>query len=714
MSSSAIKGITVEIGGNTMGLNKALGETNREINNTQSELKQVNRLLKLDPTNTELLKQKQTLLAQSISETDKKLKTLQEAEKQANKQFKGDEAGKESYRTLQREIVATKEKLESLKSQSNKTQLSLQKISSVSGSVSSATKGVSMAAGGAIIGIGAMAVKAGEAADNINTLSKQTGLSTDEIQKMQYASELVDVPLETITGSLAKMTKNMGSTSKETQKAWQTIGVSTTDASGHMRNTTDVFYDTLEALSKVKNGTERDQLAMQLFGKSANDLAGIVDDGGASLKKYGDEAKNSGKIMSKDALNGANDFKDGIDKMKASATADISKIGSSIAKDLLPLLQNIISAVSNVAGWFSNLSTPMKIIIGVVVGLVAVASPLAGVISAVSGTLALMKTATFGQVIAQTALNGSLLACPLTWIVIAIMAVIAAIVILYNNCSGFRDFINKAFEVVKQGFIFAINTIKTAFFAVVNAIKTAFEAVVNFFKTLFEVNMQVTMTVISAVKEGFIFAINTVKNGFTTAVNGIKTVFGTVVGFFTNVKDGIKNVFSGIGAWFSSIFNGAVDGIKTAFSSVTNFFKGIWDGISGGVKGAINFIIGGINTLISGANKLKFDIPSWVPAIGGKSFGINIPLIPKLAKGGILDGSALVGESGPEVLTTYGGRTQVTPLSGQNGTNALGANLSDVVGAIKTFNSNVTKMMAADKLININKREFGRLVNDVI
>ena len=113
-----IKGITIEIGGDTTGLNKALSGTNKEIRNTQSQLKDVERLLKLDPSNTELLKQKQKLLAEAVEETGDKLEKLKTAEKQAQNQFKEGKISEEQYNALKREIIATEQELEKTERQS--------------------------------------------------------------------------------------------------------------------------------------------------------------------------------------------------------------------------------------------------------------------------------------------------------------------------------------------------------------------------------------------------------------------------------------------------------------------------------------------------------------------------------------------------------------------------------------------------------------------
>ena len=128
-----IKGITIEIGGDTTGLDKALSGTNKEIRNTQSQLKDVERLLKLDPSNTELLKQKQKLLADAVGETKDKLNALKDAERQVEEQFKQGKISQEQYEALKREIIATEEQLKSLETQAEKSNITLQKIGELGG-----------------------------------------------------------------------------------------------------------------------------------------------------------------------------------------------------------------------------------------------------------------------------------------------------------------------------------------------------------------------------------------------------------------------------------------------------------------------------------------------------------------------------------------------------------------------------------------------------
>lgn len=142
-------------------------------------------------------------------------------------------------------------------------------------------------------------------ADNIITLSMQTGQSTQQLQEFAYASELIDVSVDTLQGSLTKLTNNMQDTMNGTGNAkasFEALGVSVTNADGSMRNANDVFYETIDALGQVKNETERDAMSMDIFGRSAQDLNPLIIQGSKTLKAYADEAHNMGYVLDDEAL----------------------------------------------------------------------------------------------------------------------------------------------------------------------------------------------------------------------------------------------------------------------------------------------------------------------------------------------------------------------------------------------------------------------------
>lgn len=143
-------------------------------------------------------------------------------------------------------------------------------------------------------------------ADNIITLSMQTGQSTQQLQEFAYASELIDVSVDTLQGSLTKLTNNMQDAMNGTGNAkasFDKLGVSVINAvDGSMRSANDVFYETIDALGQVKNETERDAMAMDIFGRSAQDLNPLIIQGSKTLKAYADEAHNVGYVLDDEAL----------------------------------------------------------------------------------------------------------------------------------------------------------------------------------------------------------------------------------------------------------------------------------------------------------------------------------------------------------------------------------------------------------------------------
>lgn len=140
-----------------------------------------------------------------------------------------------------------------------------------------------------------------EAADELETLSKTSGLSVKTLQEFGYAAEFVDVDVSTVTGSLTKLTRAMDSArdgSAKTQQAFDALGVTVTGSDGQLRSAEDVFYDVVDALGQVQNATERDALAMDLFGRSAQDLNPLILAGSAELKNLAKQANDTGYVLS--------------------------------------------------------------------------------------------------------------------------------------------------------------------------------------------------------------------------------------------------------------------------------------------------------------------------------------------------------------------------------------------------------------------------------
>ena len=144
--------------------------------------------------------------------------------------------------------------------------------------------------------------------------------------------------------------------------------------------------------------------------------------------------------------------------------------------------------------------------------------------------------------------------------------------------------------------------------------------------------------------------------------NGITDNLKTMQKPLQRMVNKIKSPFRNVGTWFSNIFKGAWNGIKSVFSGVGKWFKNLFNGILKFIKAPINFLIDGLNTLIKGVNKISFDVPKWVPSIGGKKFGFDIPQIPHLAKGGLVKAPTLA-VVGDNMGASSGNPEVVSPLN---------------------------------------------------
>lgn len=181
MAGNRIRGITVEIGGDTTKLQTALKGVNTEIRNSQSQLKDVEKLLKLDPGNTELIAQKHRLLAQAVSETREKLETLKTAQQQADEALRNGTISQDQYDALQREIIETEQRLRSLEEQANQSATALQKIGATGEKLQTVGNKISsvgqklLPVTGVVTGLGTAAVKT--AADFDSAMSRVAAVS---------------------------------------------------------------------------------------------------------------------------------------------------------------------------------------------------------------------------------------------------------------------------------------------------------------------------------------------------------------------------------------------------------------------------------------------------------------------------------------------------------------------------------------------------------
>ena len=561
-----IKGITIVLDGDAGPLNKAISSVDKSLKETQRTLKDVDKLLKLDPTNTELLRQKQDLLKKAVSDTEDKLAKEKEALAKLAEKDQTPEVQKQMA-ALERQIVEDEAKLKSLKEQLRdfgsvaKQQLKAvgEKFKEIGNKISDVGQKlmpVSATAGAIGAGLLKMGYNAVKSADDLKTLSQQTGISVEELQKMQYASELVDVSLEDITGALRKMKPKMS----EGNKTFEKLGVSVTNADGSLRDATDVFYDSIDALSKIQNETERDQVAMELFGKSADELAGIIDDGGAALKQYGQEAADAGLILSENTVNALNDTNDTIDKLKADMSGTMAEVGADVAQVLAPALEKGGEVIKTITAKLRELTPEQQATILKIVGIVAAIAPAILII----GKL----VAGIGSVISVIGTIVGVLGGPLT---LVIAGAVAAGILLYKNWDKIKAFAKKLYDTLKKVFANIKKTITDTWKTIKNTIQSVWSSI--------------TTTVTTA--------INKVKSTVESVMNAIKTVVSNV---WNTIKTTVSNVTSNISSTASTAWNNIKSGASTAWNAISTTVTNVANSMKTSLSNAFNNIKTGAST----------------------------------------------------------------------------------------------------------------------
>ena len=266
MAGGRIKGLTVTIDGDTTGLSKALQNVNKEIKSTQQQLKDVDKLLKLDPGNTELLSQKQRLLGDAIGETKTKLETLKTASEQANTALANGEISQEQFDALQREIIETTEELKRLEEQAKQSSTALQEIAAKGEKLKTVGDNISnvgekfLPATAVVAGLGTAAVKT--AADFDTGMSKVAAISGATGKDLE---------------ALRDKAREMGSKTK----------FSATEAAAAMEYMAMAGWKTEDMLGGIEG-------IMNLAAASGEDLATTSDIVTDALTAFGLTAKDSG------------------------------------------------------------------------------------------------------------------------------------------------------------------------------------------------------------------------------------------------------------------------------------------------------------------------------------------------------------------------------------------------------------------------------------
>ena len=677
MANTNVKGVTVVFEGDTTKLDKALRTIKNSAKDVDKELNEINRALKFNPKNTELIAQKQTVLKEKVEATANSLKDLKDLQKQMDDQ--GVDKNSEEYRRLQREIITTESKLKHFRGELAKVNAQSSKLYKLGDAFDAAGKKIESAgrklapvskAAGAITGaMAAVTYKAGQAADELNTLSKQTGISTKDLQLYAAAADLTDVSVEAMAKTHQKLKKNMlGAQDGTNEQAqyFEQLGIDITNADGSLRDANDVFDETIIALGKMENETERDAIAMAIFGKSANELNPIIEDGGKTYEKVAKMMQKYGlEPVSQEELDKANEFNDQIDTIKLVFTQAIQIIGTKIASTLLPLMEKVTDAASKMAGALAKLDGKKLAKFG---GFTAALTGLSPALIVVGGLMKRFgkKLKDVAEVVSNVAIKFpkagkalSLLTNPVTLVVAALAGLGLAIGKSGKSADelvkAFDEMVKKAVAKVKELIPKIVEIIKNIGQTIVknapvilNGLTTLLQAVLilipkyapqllNAAVSLFTKIVDAIPVVLPKVLAGitslvgavvkklpelipkllkaavslFMAIVQAIPQVVTSLNNALPAIGKAMLTYFRGLWKDIKDVFKNVGEWFGNKFSSAWSAVKAKFSGWGEFWSGLWTRIKNKFKDiGTNISLSISNAIKTGINRMLSSLES--------------------------------------------------------------------------------------------------------
>lgn len=653
-----IRGITIELGADTSGLSKALSDVNGQIGSTQSQLKDVERLLKLDPKNTELLRQKQELLTKSIGETKEKLDVLQKTEKHVQQQFKEGKVSEEQYNALKREIVSTEMSLDKLKDEAKKTENAINGIDEkpvedvekaakeaedcLEGAGKEASNFKDLLKAEAVVEgaksiIGSLKDVAEETKEyqkimgSLEVSSERAGYSaeeTGEIFKELYGVLGDDQTAATTTANLQALGLSQERLKEVTNAAigaWATYGdsipidglaesINETIKAGTVTGT---FADVLNwaALENETFGVslKENTKANEEWNKAVSEAETAEDYFNLALQNASTEAERANLVMQMLADQGLTEAGEAWKENNKSlvennqANADLQEQMAELGEKIMPIITSVIEKVAELLEWFNGLDEDTQNIILLTIALVAALGPLTGALGGVSDAISF------------------LIANPIVALIAAIIALVALIAVKGDEIQG------------------------------------VLQKVDDFMQNIFAKDWT----------EVFGPVLGNILNAFSA---NLKNIWDSIMLAMNGVIDFIRGVFTG--DW-----ERAWKGLKEIFGGIVGSLVAVMKAPLNGIIALVNGMIDGINWVIRKVNSLSFTNP-----FSGEKVGFHfgeIGKVPYLAKGGVLSqGSAVVGEAGPELLTMMGNRAIVQPLTNQTtNTGYLGGMTVNVYGA---------------------------------
>lgn len=616
---TTLKGITVEIGGDTTKLGDAILKARKSAKDLSGELRGVESLLKLDPTNTVLLAQKQEILAESIASAKDKLKMLIAAQESMSKQLADGKISPEQYRDFEREIESTRQQLTRLEAAASGTD---DAVADVGDAAREAGEKAEKASGGwtvlkgALADLAASAIKtaasaindtaqemitgAAEYGDTIDKMSQKMGMSSDAYQEWDFVLQHCGASIE----SLKPAMKTLATAAENGSDAFAQLGISQEQIAGMSQE--QLFDATIAGLQNVTDETQRTYLAGKLLGRGATELGPLLNTSADDVADMRAQVHDLGGVMGSDAVKAAAAYQDSLQNMQYA----FSGLKNNISGELLPTLTLIMDGVTKMlTGGGDEVAAAVGDLVVSLSGQLTAQAPrmmsvaLTFIAALVSGLLSALPDLT-GTAIE---LVGALLlgiADQLPGIITAAMSALLGIVDKITSPESITLLIQAAMQLMlalARGLIAAIPQLIDAVPGIITNLVESFYAMLP---EIIGVGIEIVIALASGLvsNAGHIIAavprlVETIVRGFLAAVKSYWDIGKSIV---DGIRQGIVEQWERLKSDVSHLFTGLVDWIKKLLGihSPSRVFADIGQNMAAGIGDGWASTIGDINRQI--------------------------------------------------------------------------------------------------------------------
>ena len=616
---TTLKGITVEIGGDTTKLGDAILKARKSAKDLSGELRGVESLLKLDPTNTVLLAQKQDILAESIAGAKDKLKMLIAAQESMSKQLADGKISPEQYRDFEREIESTRQQLTRLEAAASGTD---DAVADVGDAAEEAGQKAEKASGGwtvlkgTLADLAASAIKtaasaisdtaqemitgAAEYGDTIDKMSQKMGMSSDAYQEWDFVLQHCGASIE----SLKPAMKTLATAAESGSDAFSQLGISQEQIAGMSQE--QLFDATIAGLQNVTDETQRTYLAGKLLGKGATELGPLLNTSADDVADMRAQVHDLGGVMGSDAVKAAAAYQDSLQNMQYA----FSGLKNNISGELLPTLTLIMYGITKMlTGGGDEVAAAVGDLVVSLSGQLTAQAPrmmsvaLAFIAALVTGLLSALPDLTGTSV----ELVGALLlgiAEQQPGIITAAMSALLGIVDKITSPESITLLIQAAMQLMlalARGLIAAIPQLIDAVPGIITNLVESFYAMLP---EIIGVGIEIVIALASGLvsNAGHIIAavprlVETIVRGFLASVKSYWDIGEAIV---DGILKGITDQWQRLKADVSNLFTGLVDWIKKLLKirSPSRVFADIGQNMAAGIGDGWASTIGDINRQI--------------------------------------------------------------------------------------------------------------------